>query len=439
MSTSAPGLTIDRSQSLSDGFGRRLSLSGLALVYVLLAVPALFLLVVMTVSLSVSVIGIGALLLLVWVPLNRQLANLHRELSGHILGVEIERPYKRNEPTGSAFALLKSWATDSARWRDYAWTWMSVTIGWTLSWIAFGLALGTLWYLVFPFVYSVTPAHTFDINYGIFTIDSQAKSFLEWIWLVVALVIWWKLMPVLVRWRAQLDRAMLAPSREQLERRVAVVSQSRTDTIDHSAAELRRIERDLHDGAQARLVALGMNLGMAEQVLASDPEEAARLLSEARLSTTSALGELRSVVRGIHPPVLSDRGLGGAVQALALDMAVPTSVLVDLAGRPALPVESAVYFAIAECLANIGKHSAATRAMVELTHDGASLHVTVQDNGRGGASLAAGTGLAGVTRRLEAFDGTMGIESPAGGPTVVTMEVPCALSSVKISPSSGTG
>ncbi len=438
MSTTAPGLLTNRSQSLSDGVGRRLSLSGISLVYVLLAVPALFLLVVISVSLSVSVVGVGAILLLVWVPMNRQLANLHRELSGHILGVEIERPYKRNEPTGSAFQLLKSWATDVARWRDYAWTWMSVTVGWAISWIAFGLVLGTLWYLVFPFVYAVTPAGTFDINYGIFKIDSQAKSFLEWIWLAVAIVIWWNLLPVLVRWRAQLDRAMLAPSREQLERRVAVVSQSRTDTIDHSAAELRRIERDLHDGAQARLVALGMNLGMAEQVLSSDPEEAARLLSEARLSTTSALGELRSVVRGIHPPVLSDRGLAGAVQALALDMAVPTSVLVDLSGRPALPVESAVYFAIAECLANVGKHSGATRATVELTHDGASLHVTVQDNGNGGASPSSGTGLAGVARRLEAFDGTMGIESPTGGPTVVTMEVPCALSSVKISPSSGT-
>ena len=438
MSSSAPGLTIDRSQSLSDGFGRRLSLSGLSIVYVLLAVPALALLILTTVSLSLVTIGVGAFLLLLWVPLNRQLANLHRELSGHVLGVEIERPYKRSEPMGSSFQLLKSWATDTARWRDYAWTWMSATIGWAVSWIAFGLALGTLWYLVFPFVYWVTPAGTFDMNYGFFKIDNQAKSFFEWFWLLIAGVLWWKLLPVMMRWRAQLDRAMLAPSREQLERRVAQVAQSRTDTIDHSAAELRRIERDLHDGAQARLVALGMNLGMAEQVLASDPEEAARLLSEARLSTTSALGELRSVVRGIHPPVLSDRGLAGAVQALALDMAVPTSVLVDLSGRPALPVESAVYFAIAECLANIGKHSGATRASVELTHDGTSLQVVVRDNGDGGADPGAGSGIAGVTRRLEAFDGTMDIASPAGGPTVITMEVPCALSSAKTSPSSGT-
>jgi signal transduction histidine kinase len=241
-----------------------------------------------------------------------------------------------------------------------------------------------------------------------------------------------------MRWRAQLDRSLLGPSREQLELRAARVAQSRTDTIDHSAAELRRIERDLHDGAQARLVALGMNLGMAEQVLASDPAAAAALLSEARLSTTAALGELRSLVRGIHPPVLADRGLAGAVQALALDMAVPTSVLIALAGRPAAPVESAVYFAIAESLANIGKHSGATRAAVELTHDGTALRVRVEDNGSGGASLSAGTGLAGVAARLEAFDGTMGLTSPVGGPTVITMEVPCALSSARISPSSET-
>ncbi|MDD9348708.1 histidine kinase, partial [Mumia sp.] len=234
------------------------------------------------------------------------------------------------------------------------------------------------------------------------------------------------------------DLALLSPTRAELEKRLAEVSASRTETIDHSAAELRRIERDLHDGAQARLVSLGMSLGLAEQLMRTDPEAASRLIEEARLTTTSALGDLRSVVRGIHPPVLADRGLVGAAQALMLDLAVPTSFSAVVPGRAPEPVESAMYFAIAEALANVVKHSGATAASVDLAHDGERLRTVVADNGRGGADPAGGTGLDGIARRLAAFDGTMVVESPAGGPTVVTMELPCALSSPKTSPSSGT-
>jgi len=424
-------------ESFAVGLRRRVVLTGLSLVYVLLAVPALALLCILTTSLGVAVVGVGLVLLLVFVPLNQQLANVHRTLSSRILGAPIERPYLRPAAAGG-LGLLRSWALDPARWRDFAWTWMSVTIGWALSWISLGLGLGVIWYLVFPFVYWITPEGTFDTNYGLFKLDTQGEAFLEWILLAVALFIWWKLEPVLMRWRAELDRSMLAPSRETLQRRVVEVSQSRAESIDHSAAELRRIERDLHDGAQARLVALGMNLGMAEEMLAHDPEGAARMLAEARAVTTSALGDLRSVVRGIHPPVLADRGLVGALQALALDMSLPVSVMISLPGRPAEPVESAVYFATTELLANIGKHARATRAVVSLSHDGAVLRVVVEDDGVGGAEVGAGSGLTGVARRLGAFDGTMEVISPVGGPTVVTMEVPCALSSPKISPSSGT-
>ncbi|MFI5429082.1 histidine kinase [Aeromicrobium sp. UC242_57] len=141
---------------------------------------------------------------------------------------------------------------------------MTVCIRWALSWIAFGLGLAVVWYAIYPFLFAVTPAGTFDVQYGFFTVDTQAESFLEWVWMVVAFGLWWWLEPVFVKWCAQLDRALLSPSRGTLERRVAEVSASRAETIDHSAAELRRIERDLHDGAQARLVALGMNLGLAE-------------------------------------------------------------------------------------------------------------------------------------------------------------------------------
>jgi signal transduction histidine kinase len=144
------------------------------------------------------------------------------------------------------------------------------------------------------------------------------------------------------------------------------------------------------------------------------------------------------VVRGIHPPVLADRGLTGAVEALALDMALPVSVTARLDGRPAAPVESAVYFAVAECLANVGKHAGAAHAWVELTHDGTTLRAVIGDDGRGGADPGRGTGMRGVMRRLSAFDGTMSVSSPDRGPTLVTLEVPCALSSPKTTPSSGT-
>jgi signal transduction histidine kinase len=437
MSTTVPAASPFEGESFFAGLSRRMKLTALAIAYVFLAVPALALLCILTTALGVAIVGVGMVLLLIFVPLNQQLANLHRKMAGRILGIHIERPYLPTKSV-SGFGLLKRWVADPARWRDFAWTYMTVTVGWALAWISFGLGLGVLWYLLFPFVYWVTPDGVFDMNYGFFTIDTQAESFYEWGWLLVVFSLWWWCIPVLMRWRAELDRAMLSPTREFLERRVAEVSQSRAETIDHSAAELRRIERDLHDGAQARLVALGMNLGMAEEMLSKDPEGAAAMLAEARAVTTSALGDLRSVVRGIHPPVLADRGLAGAIQALALDMSLPVSVMIDLAGRPAAPVESAVYFATSELLANIGKHAGATRATIEVTHDGEALKVVVEDDGAGGAAISAGTGLSGVARRLAAFDGTMDVVSPIGGPTVVTLEVPCALSSPKISPSSGT-
>jgi signal transduction histidine kinase len=234
-----------------------------------------------------------------------------------------------------------------------------------------------------------------------------------------------------MRARAQLARALLAPSRAVLERRVEAVSRSRAEVVDYSAAELRRIERDLHDGAQARLVSLGMSLGLAEDVMRRDPDTAVKLLQEARGATISALGDLRNLVRGIHPPVLADRGLAGALQALALDLAIPVAIRSQLPGRPPAPVESALYFAAAEALANVVKHAAASQAWVELSYRAGRLRVVVGDDGGGGAKITGGTGLASVARRLAAFDGRMDVTSPAGGPTTLTLELPCALSSPK--------
>jgi signal transduction histidine kinase len=209
---------------------------------------------------------------------------------------------------------------------------------------------------------------------------------------------------------------------------VGQLAESRSQAVDASAAELRRIERDLHDGAQARLVSLGMNIGFAEQVLRDNPDLALNLLAEARASSGQALSELRTLVRGIHPPVLAERGLDGAVRAFTLSLPLPVDLHIDLPGRASAPVESAAYFAIAEAFANVVKHSGANRAWVQLEYDSGRLVAIVGDNGTGGAALRSGGGLRGVERRLAAFDGVIAVTSPAGGPTIVTMELPCELS-----------
>jgi signal transduction histidine kinase len=224
----------------------------------------------------------------------------------------------------------------------------------------------------------------------------------------------------------------------RLTARVHELAATRADVVDAQAAELRRIERDLHDGAQARLASLGMTIGLAEELLADDPDAARRLLAEARESSGRALVELRDLVRGIHPPVLAERGLAGAVQALALRLPLPATVEADLDGRPSAPVESAAYFVVAEALANLAKHSGARTAGICLHHADGRLTIVVRDDGAGGADPRAGTGLRGIQRRVAAFDGTMVISSPIGGPTVVTVEVPCELSSPRTWPSSAT-
>jgi signal transduction histidine kinase len=221
-----------------------------------------------------------------------------------------------------------------------------------------------------------------------------------------------------------------APDRE-LAGRVLGLARSRADAVDSAAAELRRLERDLHDGAQARLVALGISLRAAERLIHVSPDRAAALVAEARECSLIALGELRDLVRGIRPPVLADRGLADAVRALALDTPLHTDVEVDLPARPDLAVESACYFAIAELLANAVRHSGARHAQVRISHDNSGLKISVTDDGGGGADPARGTGLAGLERRLAAFDGVLAVSSPPGGPTIIAIEVPCTLSSPK--------
>jgi signal transduction histidine kinase len=232
------------------------------------------------------------------------------------------------------------------------------------------------------------------------------------------------LVPRLLTWDAD---AALAARAQALSRRVTRLTETRSDATDAAVAELRRIERDLHDGAQARLVAVGMSLRAAEELLRANPEAARALIAEARETSSRALDDLRGLVRGIYPPVLADRGLADAVRTLALDapLAVETDITLD--EEPPTPVAAAVYFAIAEALTNAVRHSGADAVEIGIGHCDGMLRATIVDDGQGGADPSAGTGLSGIERRLATFDGIVAVTSPAGGPTIVVIEVPCTL------------
>lgn len=214
------------------------------------------------------------------------------------------------------------------------------------------------------------------------------------------------------------------PREQELAERVDTLTRTRRGAVDSRAAELRRIERDLHDGAQARMVSTALSIGLAERLMRTDPAAAGRVLKNAKTAANAAVEDLRSVMHGIYPAVLSDRGLGGAVRALTYDLVIPVSV----AGEPptgiAPALEAAVYYATAECLANAVKHGEADTAWVTFRSETEDMIVEVGDDGVGGASLNGGTGLHGVTERLSAFDGTLDIDSPRGGPTRIVIAVP---------------
>jgi signal transduction histidine kinase len=234
----------------------------------------------------------------------------------------------------------------------------------------------------------------------------------------------------LPRWHAAVGRAVLdGPRFLRLTRRVEVLTASRAGALEVQAAELRRIERDLHDGAQARLVSAGMMLGLLDIKLDDLPAHHRGLLAEARSEVGEALQELRDLVHGVYPPILVDRGLTGGIESL-VERTTPVigsvTATVEVADRLPAALESTVYFVVAEALANVAKHSAAGKAEVTVRADREHVCVEVRDDGRGGADELRGSGLAGLRRRAAAFDGALSITSPPGGPTVLGVELPCA-------------
>lgn len=355
----------------------------------------------------------------------RRLATLTRRLSGEWLGMPIVEPYLP-APAYPAEMLstdrLRWMTADPATWRDLLWVVTNATSGWALAMTP--VVMASVGFVCVGFgIAGVLHAHASFLVQGALVVLGAG---------LIALAVWSA--PRALQAYGGLARTILSSRQDRaLAQRVRHLAQTRAETIDTSAAEIRRIERDLHDGAQARLVAMGMALGAAEDLLDTDPEATRKLLAEARQASSTALAELRALVIGIHPPVLADRGLVDAIRALALDVALRVEVTAEPIGRPPAPVESAAYFAVSELLANATKHAEARQAWIDLRYQRGMLAISVTDDGRGGADPGRGSGLRGIERRLAAFDGVLALSSPPGGPTVVQLEVPCELSLPKTS------
>ncbi|WP_419997124.1 sensor histidine kinase [Streptomyces boninensis] len=268
-----------------------------------------------------------------------------------------------------------------------------------------------------PVAWRATLFHGIRLPWGVFTFTFT----------LISLFILWPVLPWTTRALTNVDRAMvrgLLPPSDDLEARILQLESDRGVVVDTAAADLRKIERDLHDGAQARLVALAMGLGLAKEKLLEDPETAALMVDEAHGEVKLALQELRDLARGIHPAVLTDRGLDAALSSVSSRCTVPVKVNVDLPARPAPAIEGIAYFTVSELLQNVSKHSGAKFAAVDVWRTENRLLMQVTDDGQGGARLDGGTGMAGLAERLGSVDGLFVIDSPPGGPTVITAELP---------------
>lgn len=405
------------------------------------SVVTLFTFAVTMIALVGTVIGLAGMAAAM-IENGRQVADGYRRAAREWAGVAIPSPYLPIRPdiarTGfgdpqltASLDRLRALLTDPATPRDLVWMVMSPVIGAVFGLLpvvaaTYGLAVLALpecWYLV-----SGTPTPEAGVLDPIGLLGGAHAAAIP---LGLALSV--APLPA-ARWflamQARTSALLLRPSRSV---RVRELEESRSYATDTLAAELRRIERDLHDGAQARMVAVGIALRTLESLLDTDPEAARELVVEARATAGAALDDLRTLVRGVHPPVLAERGLVAAVRAVALDSPVHTHVEDHLRRRLDAPVEAALYFAVCELMANAAKHAEANWIFIDLHEDAGTVIVTVNDDGAGGADPARGNGLRGVERRVATFDGKMTMTSPPGGPTAVKLEIPCASSSLRTS------
>lgn len=391
-----------------------------------LLLAILYLGVVISAVVGVALIfaaGIGILVLAVVALTAFGLAYLERARLEAFTGVAVPAPPGPPEPANAFQRLLFNARPWKALLHVFLMTIWGLVAGTTvLAVLSVAVATAAL-----PLYAWRLPQDRIDLPFGW---DAAAGN-AGWLW-AVGLVVLLLVVPLasllLVRVDIALVRGLLgAGDREQvqqLSRRVVTLTETRERAVDSVELERRRIERDLHDGPQQRLVAIAMDLGMARERLDDDPQGARALLDKAHASAKEAITEMRQVARGIHPPVLTDRGLDAALSALAARSPVPVRLNVALPARPSATIESIAYFCVSEALTNVAKHSRASAASVDVTAGDGSLLVHVQDNGQGGAVLGAGTGLPGLRDRVAAVDGRLWVDSPPGGPTRLTVQLP---------------
>ena len=374
----------------------------------------------MGLALLITLIGIPILVLTAICA--RGLAWLERRRAALVFGAPLVARYRAPEGTRRG-RRIHALVHDVQVWKDLGWLAVLSVVGFLFALVPLVLWPTVLWALTYPAWWWGLP-RAWQPEWGNENpLNTWIEVFVLFSGGLVLLVVTPWLVAALARAEAELARLFLAPSTRG---RVDELERSRAAAVRTQEEDRRRLERDLHDGVQARLVALALDLGMARDKLAAGDEAAAgALLDEAHVEAKSTLAELRELVRGVHPAILADRGLDAAVSALAARSPVPVAVDVEVERLPAA-LESAAYFVVAETLANVAKHSQATRADVRVRRLDGRILVEIADDGRGGARVGAGTGLVGLEDRVRALDGTLRVASPEGGPTVVVAELPCA-------------
>ncbi|MGW7129461.1 sensor histidine kinase [Streptomyces bobili] len=402
--------------------------------YVLLSLPISI--VLFTFAVTMLSVGAGLLVTFLGVPVLaaglaacRGLGSVERARARGLLGLDVAAPEPLRPRGKGAMSWMGAVLKSGTSWRHvlYAvlhmpWAVFSFTVAITFWVCGWATLTYPLWFWLFPLYGGQDGLQLYgDDGHRVYLDNPFEITVTALLGLLITLATPW-----IVRALTTVDRVMvhglLGPSR--LASRVVELESDRGVVVDTAAADLRRIERDLHDGAQARLVALAMDLGLAKEKLREDPREAARMVDEAHGEVKTALQELRDLARGIHPAVLTDRGLDAALSSVASRCTVPVQVEVDLVERPAAAIEGIAYFTVSELLQNVSKHSGARSAAVDVWRVEERLMVQVSDDGVGGADASGGSGLAGLAGRLDAVDGILVVDSPVGGPTRVTAELP---------------
>jgi signal transduction histidine kinase len=356
--------------------------------------------------------------------LSAAFGRLERSRIRALLGVELADPHDPERP-GSWWSKLKARARSGSRWREIGYHLANLPVSAVGVVVTTGAWCGSAALLALPAYLGALPHDTarfglFDLTWGPGVALAAAAGLAG-----LVLLAPWATVAVATVEGAMATRLLGPPPSTELSRKVEHLEASRTAAVGSAEAERRRIERDLHDGAQQRLVSLAMDLGQATERFDTDLDTAKELVVEAHHEAKAALSDLRNLVRGFHPAILEDRGLDAALSAVVAHSPVPVTLSVDVTERPSSAIESAAYFVVSEAITNVAKHAKATRATVAIVRRGDRLVVEITDDGVGGADPAAGTGLRGLAERVAAVDGWMQVLSPEGGPTTILVEMPC--------------